>query len=61
MQDILSNVLGTHRSYAFLSGPSFAREIMEEQTTAVVIASEVRARARLQQKGKRSEATTAMR
>lgn len=42
MQDILSNVLGTHRSYAFLSGPSFAREIMEEQTTAVVIASEDR-------------------
>jgi len=39
MCDILSDVLGKDRGYAFLSGPSFAREICEERETAVVIAS----------------------
>jgi len=42
MADILEECLGDQRSYAFLSGPSFAREIMEQQTTAVVIASKDR-------------------
>ena len=40
MADILKDCLGTDRSYAFLSGPSFAREICEGVATAVVIASE---------------------
>ncbi len=40
MADILKDCLGTERSYAFLSGPSFAREICENVATAVVIASE---------------------
>lgn len=40
MQDILKECLGEDRSYAFLSGPSFAREICEGVATAVVIASE---------------------
>ena len=39
MADILEESLGTSRSYAFLSGPSFAREICEDVATAVVIAS----------------------
>jgi glycerol-3-phosphate dehydrogenase (NAD+) len=40
MADILQECLGTERPYAFLSGPSFAREICEGVATAVVIASE---------------------
>mmetsp|Transcript_41173 Transcript_41173/g.86357 ORF Transcript_41173/g.86357 Transcript_41173/m.86357 type:complete len:421 (-) Transcript_41173:2382-3644(-) len=40
MTDILKECLGEDRSYAFLSGPSFAREICEGVATAVVIASE---------------------
>jgi glycerol-3-phosphate dehydrogenase (NAD+) len=40
MADILKDCLGQERSYAFLSGPSFAREICEGVATAVVIASE---------------------
>lgn len=40
MVDILKDCLGKDRSYAFLSGPSFAREICEGVATAVVIASE---------------------
>lgn len=40
MADILRDTLGRDRSYAFLSGPSFAREICEGVATAVVIASE---------------------
>ena len=40
MADILRETLGDERSYAFLSGPSFAREICEGVATAVVIASE---------------------
>jgi glycerol-3-phosphate dehydrogenase (NAD+) len=40
MQDILKDCLGEDRSYAFLSGPSFAREICEGVATAVVVASE---------------------
>lgn len=40
MADILKDCLGHERSYAFLSGPSFAREICEGVATAVVIASE---------------------
>lgn len=40
MADILKECLGEERPYAFLSGPSFAREICEGMATAVVIASE---------------------
>lgn len=40
MMEILKDCLGEDRSYAFLSGPSFAREICEGVATAVVIASE---------------------
>ena len=40
MADILKECLGSDRSYAFLSGPSFAREICQGVVTAVVIASE---------------------
>lgn len=40
MQDILKDCLGEDRSYAFLSGPSFAKEICQGVATAVVIASE---------------------
>jgi glycerol-3-phosphate dehydrogenase len=40
MADILKECLGDERAYAFLSGPSFAREICEGVATAVVIASE---------------------
>lgn len=40
MADILKESLGTDRPYAFLSGPSFAREICEGMATAVVIASD---------------------
>ncbi|CAM9679258.1 unnamed protein product [Ascophyllum nodosum] len=40
MKDILKEICGQERSYAFLSGPSFAREIAMNQATAVVIASD---------------------
>mmetsp|Transcript_35180 Transcript_35180/g.85226 ORF Transcript_35180/g.85226 Transcript_35180/m.85226 type:complete len:435 (+) Transcript_35180:139-1443(+) len=40
MTDILEDVLGEDRPLAFLSGPSFAREIIEGVATAVVIASD---------------------
>ena len=40
MADILKETLGRERPYAFLSGPSFAREICQGVATAVVIASE---------------------
>jgi len=40
MNDIISETLGIDQRAAFLSGPSFAREIMNGQATAVVIASE---------------------
>lgn len=40
MADILKECLGEDRPYAFLSGPSFAREICEGVATAVVVASE---------------------
>lgn len=40
MADILKEELGEDRPYAFLSGPSFAREICQGVVTAVVIASE---------------------
>jgi len=40
MNDIISETLGVEQRAAFLSGPSFAREIMNGQATAVVIASE---------------------
>jgi glycerol-3-phosphate dehydrogenase (NAD+) len=40
MADILRESLGDERPYAFLSGPSFAREICEGVATAVVVASE---------------------
>ena len=43
MCEILPEVLGRdNRGYAFLSGPSFAREIAEGLATAVVVASEDR-------------------
>ncbi|KAJ8604369.1 hypothetical protein CTAYLR_002567 [Chrysophaeum taylorii] len=40
MCEILPSILGGDRGYAFLSGPSFAREIAKELATAVVVASE---------------------
>lgn len=40
MNDILRECLGEDRPYAFLSGPSFAKEICMGVATAVVIASE---------------------
>jgi glycerol-3-phosphate dehydrogenase (NAD+) len=40
MQDILFDTLGPAREVAFLSGPSFAREIAQGLATAVVVASE---------------------
>jgi len=40
MADILKETLGDERPFAFLSGPSFAREICEGVATAVVVASE---------------------
>ena len=40
MLDILKETLGEDRPYAFLSGPSFAREICEGVATAVVVASQ---------------------
>ena len=39
MNDVITQTLGEHRRAAFLSGPSFAKEIMNGQATAVVIAS----------------------
>jgi glycerol-3-phosphate dehydrogenase (NAD+) len=39
MNDILVDTLGADRNYAFLSGPSFAREIATGLATAVVVAS----------------------
>jgi glycerol-3-phosphate dehydrogenase (NAD+) len=39
MNDVLSETLGPHHPTAFLSGPSFAQEIMKGEPTAVVIAS----------------------
>jgi glycerol-3-phosphate dehydrogenase (NAD+) len=39
MNDVIGETLGFDRRAAFLSGPSFAKEIMEGQATAVVIAS----------------------
>lgn len=40
MNDIFKETLGEDRPYAFLSGPSFAREICQGVATAVVIASD---------------------
>mmetsp|Transcript_86552 Transcript_86552/g.249924 ORF Transcript_86552/g.249924 Transcript_86552/m.249924 type:complete len:433 (-) Transcript_86552:87-1385(-) len=40
MANIIRDVLGKDRPLAFLSGPSFAREIIEGVATAVVIASD---------------------
>jgi len=39
MSDIVVETLGSYRRAAYLSGPSFAKEIMNGQATAVVIAS----------------------
>lgn len=39
MNDIIGEVLGPQQRCAFLSGPSFAQEIMDGEATAVVIAS----------------------
>jgi glycerol-3-phosphate dehydrogenase (NAD+) len=43
MCDLLPDMLGDRRSYAYLSGPSFAAEMMQGLPTAVVIASADRA------------------
>lgn len=40
MNDIISETLGKEQRAAFLSGPSFAQEMMNGEATAVVIASE---------------------
>jgi len=40
MNEIFTDTLGDTRDYAFLSGPSFAKEIASGLATAVVIASE---------------------
>ena len=40
MNDIITETLGKDRRCAYLSGPSFAREIMGGEATAVVIASD---------------------
>ena len=42
MCEILPSILGDKRGYAFLSGPSFAREIAVGLATAVVVASDDR-------------------
>jgi len=42
MCEILPDILGIDRGYAFLSGPSFAREIANGLATAVVVASDDR-------------------
>lgn len=42
MCDVLPSLLGKNRKYAFLSGPSFAAEMMQGLPTAVVVASENR-------------------
>jgi glycerol-3-phosphate dehydrogenase (NAD+) len=39
MNDVIIETLGAHRRAAYLSGPSFAQEIMNGKATAVVIAS----------------------
>lgn len=39
MNDIMVETLGSDRRFAFLSGPSFAKEIMQGKPAAVVIAS----------------------
>ena len=39
MNDVISETLGPERRTAYLSGPSFAQEIMDGEATAVVIAS----------------------
>jgi glycerol-3-phosphate dehydrogenase len=39
MNDIIVQTLGPHRRAAYLSGPSFAQEIVDGEATAVVIAS----------------------
>ena len=40
MYDVLNETIGSNNPTAFLSGPSFAKEIMDGEATAVVIASE---------------------
>lgn len=42
MCELLPNMLGTSRKYAYLSGPSFAAEMMQGLPTAVVVASDYR-------------------
>ena len=39
MDELLSDCLGHDRAYAFLSGPSFAKEVRQGLATAVVVAS----------------------
>jgi len=40
MNDVIADALGRKQPMAFLSGPSFARELMEDQPTGLVLASE---------------------
>lgn len=42
MCELLPALLGTDRQYAFLSGPSFAKEVISGLPTAVVIAADAR-------------------
>jgi len=42
MCELLPSLLGTERQYAFLSGPSFAKEVISGLPTAVVIAADAR-------------------
>jgi len=39
MNDIIAEVFGDDQQCAFLSGPSFAREILQGQPTGFVVAS----------------------
>lgn len=39
MNEVLTDCLGSTRSYAYLSGPSFAKEIVQGMATAVTVAS----------------------
>lgn len=48
--EAISEALGRPQSLAYLSGPSFAKEIMQGQPTAVVVASEDMATAELVQR-----------
>ncbi|AEB09375.1 NAD(P)H-dependent glycerol-3-phosphate dehydrogenase [Desulfobacca acetoxidans] len=50
MEGVVREVLGPERSYAILSGPSFAREVVQNQPTVVTVASRQRSVAKLVQR-----------